>query len=104
MNYKNVIVLDFTNCKHLSELHETIRVAFDFPDWYGANWSAFWDLLREPRENTIVEVYGLNTLPSELKESREKIIALLERNKKKWDEYMERDGKFEHRFDFKINN
>lgn len=45
MNENKTIVLDLTNCKNLWELHERIRVAFDFPEWYGKNWDAFWDLL-----------------------------------------------------------
>ena len=40
-----IIELDLTGCKYLAEIHERIRVAFDFPEWYGKNWSAFWDLL-----------------------------------------------------------
>ena len=31
------IELDLTGCKYLSEIHERIRIAFDFPEWYGAN-------------------------------------------------------------------
>ncbi len=45
MTDKKIITLDLTDCKYLGELHERIRVAFDFPEWYGANWDAFWDLL-----------------------------------------------------------
>ncbi len=39
------IILDLTGCKSLWDIHERIRTAFDFPDWYGKNWDAFWDLL-----------------------------------------------------------
>ena len=42
MDEKKVITLDLTGCKYLGELHERIRAAFDFPEWYGANWDAFW--------------------------------------------------------------
>ncbi len=45
------ITLDFTGVKTLWELHERIRVAFDFPEWYGKNRDAFWDLLRIFRKN-----------------------------------------------------
>ena len=40
-----IIELDLTGCKNTRDIHERIRTAFDFPDWYGNNWSAFWDLL-----------------------------------------------------------
>ena len=39
-----VIQLDLTGCKGYYELHERIRQAFNFPNFYGHNWSAFWDL------------------------------------------------------------
>ena len=29
---KKIIKLDLTGCKHISEVHERIRVAFDFPE------------------------------------------------------------------------
>ena len=29
-----IIELDLTNCRTLYDLHERIRIAFDFPDWY----------------------------------------------------------------------
>ena len=33
-----IIELDLTGVKTLNELHEKIRIAFDFPEWYGKNW------------------------------------------------------------------
>ena len=30
-----IIELDLTGCNHLAEVHERIRVAFRFPEWYG---------------------------------------------------------------------
>ena len=41
---KKIITLDLTGCKYLGELHQRIRIAFDFPEWYGENRDAFWDL------------------------------------------------------------
>jgi len=74
------INLDFTGVKTLWELHERIRVAFDFPEWYGKNWSAFWDLLSEPFDETMVMVRGTKMLPRELQPCGKKVIELLERN------------------------
>ena len=59
------IILDLTDCKYLGELHERIRVAFDFPEWYGANWSAFWDLLWSECDADEVSVQGEHSLPKE---------------------------------------
>jgi len=35
--------IDLTGCQSYLELHERIRVALELPEWYGKNWSAFWD-------------------------------------------------------------
>ena len=60
-----IIELDLTGCKYLSEIHERIRVAFDFPEWYGRNWSAFWDLLWSECDADKVIVKGEYSLYSE---------------------------------------
>ena len=97
-----IINLDLTGCKYLGEVHQRIKTAFDFPDWYGENWSAFWDLLNQPREFTVVEVKGVALLPNELEPSGKKIIELLERNKQYFDGFMKKQTKFDRRFDYKI--
>lgn len=48
MNEIIKISLDLTDCKYIRDFHERIRVALDFPEWYGANLDALWDLLSEP--------------------------------------------------------
>lgn len=102
MDTPNIIILDLTDCRYIDELHHRIREAFDFPSWYGENWDAFWDLLREPAPYTIVEIRGLNSLPKELKSSGEMMIKLIQRNKDEWDEYMRTDAQFDRRFDYRI--
>ena len=90
-DYEKVILLDLTGCKYLGELHQRIKKAFDFPDWYGENWDAFWDLLREPVDKTYVEVRGMNSLPDELKSSGAMILSLLQDNKE-----------WQYDFDYKV--
>ena len=75
-----IIILDFTGCKYLSEIHNKIREAFDFPNWYGENWSAFWDLLWSECDADGVIVKGQNNLSTELKETLDKLYEILERN------------------------
>lgn len=65
MKEKKVITLDLTDCKYLGELHERIRIAFDFPKWYGANWDAFWDLLWSECDADEVVIIGEKTMPIE---------------------------------------
>ena len=76
---KKVITLDLTGCKYLGELHERIRAAFDFPEWYGANLDAFWDLLWSECDADEVVVTGVNTMPDELTEYMLKIYVILDR-------------------------
>ena len=87
-----IIELDLTGCKTLGELHERIRVAFDFPEWYGKNWDAFhdfyganwdalWDLLQDvfsDDEEYLVEIYNLNKMNSALRNSCEKMLEVFE--------------------------
>ena len=79
MAENKIITLDLTDCKYLGELHERIRVAFDFPEWYGANWDAFWDLLWSDCDADNVLITGVNTMPDELIEYMSKIYLILDR-------------------------
>lgn len=96
------ITLDLTNCNYLGEIHERIKNAFNFPDWYGENRNAFWDLLNEPTDETIVILIGINSLPQELKKSGEMIIYLLEKNKKFYIDYMKKHPEHNYKFDYKV--
>ena len=64
-----IIELDLTGCQYLSEIHERIRVAFDFPEWYGKNWSAFWDLLWSECDADKVIIKGELTLSKDFDKS-----------------------------------
>ena len=35
------VILDLSGCKSLWDIHERIRVAFHFPDWYGTTGMLF---------------------------------------------------------------
>ena len=61
-----IIELDLTGCKYSDEVHERIRKAFDFPEWYGKNWDAFWDLLRSECDADKVLIKGEKDLPGNL--------------------------------------
>ena len=46
--------IDFTNVQHFMEMHFVIRDSLDFPDYYGCNWSAFWDCLTDIIDHGVV--------------------------------------------------
>ncbi len=99
---KKVITLDLTGCKYLGELHERIRVAFDFPEWYGANLDAFWDLLWSECDADEVVLIGVNTMPDELIEYMIKIYVILDRKvdeRKKYSEIYDDIKPFSYRIE-----
>lgn len=75
-----IIELDLTGCKYIAEIHERIHNAFNFPEWYGRNWSAFWDFLWSECDADKVIIKGECTLPKEFNESIVKMHEILERN------------------------
>ena len=42
------ITIDLRNINSKSDLHILLAEQLEFPDWYGNNWDAFWDLIRDP--------------------------------------------------------
>ena len=81
MEEKKVVTLDLTGCKYLGEIHQRIKQAFDFPDFYGENWSAFWDLLHMECDANRIIVVGIETLPKEFEQPASKILEILQRFK-----------------------
>lgn len=78
MEEYKIITLDLTDCKYLGELHQRIRVAFNFPEWYGENWSAFWDLLHTECDANKVIIKGENTMPKEFDRQLSLIHSVLD--------------------------
>ena len=77
-------VIDLTDCKYIMDLHERIRVGMNFPDWYGKNWDAFWDMINRETDCEFVTVKGCNTVARELKKEIEIMEELFEENKQYW--------------------
>ena len=78
MEEKKTVTLDLTGCQSLGEIHQRIKKAFDFPDFYGQNWDAFWDLLRNECDANKIEVLGEDTVSKELEPSIEMINEILQ--------------------------
>ena len=73
--------LDFSTVKHFSDIHKVIKEAFDFPDFYGENLDALWDLMQDvfsDDEEYLVEIYNLNKMNSALRNSCEKMLEVFE--------------------------
>ncbi len=81
MNIKKYI-LDFRNIEHHSEVHTIIKDCFDFPDYYGRNWSAFWDCMTELYGPAIhIEILGLDVLEKKYNNYASKLTEILKRFK-----------------------
>ena len=81
------IKLSFEGCKYFDEVHERMKKVFGFPEYYGENLSALWDLLQywfDEKEKVEIEVYGLASLPEEWKEEMELIFGVFDRVHKKY--------------------
>ena len=78
MEQEKIITLDLTGCKFLGEIHQRIKKAFGFPDFYGENWSAFWDLLWSECDANKVVIVGEETVSKELKPSVETMNGILQ--------------------------
>lgn len=75
---KKIVTLDLTGCKYLGEVHQRIRKTFDFPEWYGENWDAFYDLLRTECAADKIVVCGEHTLPEDFSDEIKIMHKVLE--------------------------
>lgn len=82
MEQERIITLDLTGCKYLGEIHQRIKKTFDFPDFYGENWSTFWDLLRSECDANLIVVLGIKTVPEKYRWHIDKMQEILQRLKK----------------------
>ena len=45
MTRKAVVAFDLSTIGSIRELHALMARTLHFPDWYGPNWDAFWDVI-----------------------------------------------------------
>jgi RNAse (barnase) inhibitor barstar len=62
---KEKYTIDFTNVNHYLEMHAVIWHALEFPDYYGCNWDAFWDLLWSDCDADRLVITGEYSMPKE---------------------------------------
>lgn len=68
MSAENTVHLDLTGCKYLGELHQRIKEAFGFPEYYGENWHAFRDAFITVGIPEKIVIHGEQALPKSLSE------------------------------------
>ena len=78
--YRNPYILDFSKVQYFDEIHKIIKDALDFPDYYGENWSAFWDCLTDMVDDPIrIQIFGLDVFQRKFPESCAKMLEILDR-------------------------
>ena len=61
--YKEKYIIDFTDVKSYLDMHFIIRDALDWPDYYGCNFDALWDCLKDMIGDPIhIEILGLDVV------------------------------------------
>ena len=75
--------VDFTNVNYYLEMHAVIWKSLDFPDYYGGNWSAFWDCLSEMYGEPVhIEIIGLDVIERKFgADTTKKMLEILKRYK-----------------------
>lgn len=81
---QNITVLDLNGVSNLEDLHNRIKKALDFPDYYGKNWNAFWDCLNRDCDIDFVKIIGCNTVSKKMFAHIEIMKELLEKNHIYW--------------------
>lgn len=77
----NNIILDFSECKYVSQLHNILRENFGLPDYYGENWDALWDCLDglfPDRGNYTVEIRGYDSLCNNIQKYCKPMLEIFE--------------------------
>ena len=78
MEDNKCVILDLTACRYLGELHQRIKVAFDFPDYYGENWDAFYDLICTDSKAEMIIILGKNEMSKSLEAQFERMCKTID--------------------------
>jgi RNAse (barnase) inhibitor barstar len=75
--------INFTEVNYYLEMHAVIWDALEFPDYYGCNWSAFWDCLTDMYGDPIhIEIIGLDVIERKFgSDTTQKMLEILKRFK-----------------------
>jgi ribonuclease inhibitor len=77
----NPIILDFTRCHYLGEIHIVLKERFGLPEYYGENWNALWDCLDYlfvDDDQRLVNIYGFQSLPDDLRKECKKMLEIFD--------------------------
>ena len=81
------ICLDFSDCTTTEDWHNEIKSKFGFPEYYGENWDALWDLLEDfaiSEGARTVLIVGQEKLSKDIKDYMMEGIAVFRDIEKKY--------------------
>ena len=82
------VVIDFTGCKYLGELHLELKNKLQFPDFYGENLDALWDCITGMvKVPDYVQIKGIGSLKPDIQEHAMKIYDIFDEAKKEFGDF-----------------
>ena len=77
--FRDPYILDFRNVQYYADVHQIIKEALDFPDYYGENWDAFWDCVKALVGDPIhIKIFGLDVLDKKFPGESQILLDTLE--------------------------
>ena len=75
------IILDFSKCETVWDIHELLRKKFGFHDNYGRNWDALWDCMRDVFEDGkhSVEVHSFDSMNNDIQKECKILFQIFDR-------------------------
>ncbi|MBQ3055446.1 MAG: barstar family protein [Oscillospiraceae bacterium] len=84
MNQRTYTV-DFRDVTNFLEMHAAIFEGLEFPDYYGCNWSAFWDCITDMfGEPMLIEILGIDVIERLFDDDASKMLNILKRRKHRY--------------------
>ncbi len=79
---KEIYIVDLSDVTGYYDFHARLRDSLEFPDYYGGNWSAFWDCLSDMiGEPLYIRIIGFENIEKNYDGYAEKMIEILLRAK-----------------------
>lgn len=73
----NIVSIDLNRQESIKQLHTTFKQKLNFPDFYGMNWDAFWDVITgESKMPTNLILYNYKSLGDRFKDSASQLSRI----------------------------